>query len=124
MNRTRCLLREPELAQIVAQAIRYGNGTKFDLDRFVIMPNHVHAIVQFRPGFDLNVVGQSWMRYSARKINPIIGNRGPFWQAEPFDHIIRSDKQFDWVQQYIADNPSKARLQPGEFLLWTRDDEV
>ncbi|MBL8819108.1 MAG: transposase [Planctomyces sp.] len=116
----RCLLQQPELAQIVATAIRHDDGVKFDLDRFLVMPNHVHAIVQFYSGFDLSVVGQSWMRYSARLINAQIGDSGAFWQAEPFDHIIRSAEQFLWLQRYIADNPLKAGLRPGEFLLWTR----
>jgi putative transposase len=117
----RCVLRQPELSDIVANAIRHGNESQFDLDRFVIMPNHVHAIVQFRAGFDLSVVGQSWMRYSARIINPRIGESGAFWQPEPFDHIIRSPEQFQWLQNYIVENPRKAKLGNNEFLLWTRD---
>jgi REP element-mobilizing transposase RayT len=117
----KCVLRQPQLADIVANAIRHGDGSQFDLDRFVIMPNHVHAIVQFRNGFDLSVVGQSWMRYSARLINRRIGESGAFWQPEPFDHIVRSAEQFHWLQNYVADNPQKAKLRDGEFVLWTRD---
>ncbi len=117
----RCVLRQPELSDIVANAIRHGDGSQFDLDRFVIMPNHVHALVQFRSGFDLSTVGQSWMRYSARLINPRIGESGAFWQPEPFDHIIRSAEQFQWLQNYIDENPSKAKLADNEFFLWIRD---
>ncbi len=118
----KCVLREPNLAAIVFNAIRHGDGSQFDLDRFVIMPNHVHAIVQFRTGFDLSIVGQSWMRFSARQINPLIGNKGAFWQPEPFDHIIRNAEQFVWLQDYIADNPRKANLRDGEFAFWSRND--
>jgi putative transposase len=35
----KCVLRQSSIAQIVANAIRHDNGVKFDLDRFVIMPN-------------------------------------------------------------------------------------
>ncbi len=38
-----CLLKRPELAAIVGDAIRYYHGRKYDLDRFVVMPNHVHC---------------------------------------------------------------------------------
>jgi REP element-mobilizing transposase RayT len=113
-----CLLRKPELAAVVAEAILHGNGVQFYLDSFVIMPNHVHAIVQFRAGYDLSIVGQSWMRYSARRINKETSSSGAFWQPEPFDHLIRSESQFCNLQKYIAQNPQKANLSPGEFWYW------
>lgn len=113
-----CLMRQSELAEIVGNAIRFYDAQRYDLDRFVVMPNHVHAIVQFRLGSELQVVGQSWMRYTARFINQQIGRQGDLWQSEPFDHIIRSPEQFEYLQQYIAANPSNANLKVGEFLYW------
>lgn len=115
-----CLLRRPELAKIVGDAVLFYQDLKYDLDRFVVMPNHVHAIVQFRTGANLKTVSQSWMRFTARKINVATGDSGAFWQPEPFDHIIRSPEQFAYLQRYTADNPKKARLRPGEFLYWER----
>lgn len=90
-----CLLKRPKLSRIVADALLYYHGSKYDLDRFVIMPNHVHAIVQFRPGATLATISQSWMRFSARQINAETGRSGGFWQPEAFDHIIRNENQFD-----------------------------
>lgn len=84
------------------------------------MPNHVHVIVQFRPGSDLDVVSQSWMRFVARQINALLGESGAFWQPEPFDHIIRSAKQFEYLQKYVKENSKKAGLREGEFLYWQR----
>ena len=115
-----CVLRDPEIAKIVGETLLFHRGTKYELDRLVVMPNHVHAIVQFDPESNLSVVSQSWMRYSARQINQALGTSGPFWQPEPFDHIIRSPEQFHYLQQYIFDNPAKAKLRPGEFLYWER----
>jgi REP element-mobilizing transposase RayT len=116
-----CLLQRPDLAKIVGDAILFFQGTSYDLDRFVVMPNHVHAIVQFRSGANLKTVSESWMRYSARKINSTIGRTGALWQPEPFDHIIRSAEQFEYLQRYIAENPQKAGLNPGEYLYWERE---
>ena len=115
-----CVLKSPELAKIVADAVWYYADTKYDLDRFIVMPNHVHAIVQFRVGAHPKTVSQSWMRYTARRINAAIGTSGSFWQTEPFDHIIRSSAQYEYLQDYIADNPKKAKLREGEFLYWQR----
>ena len=113
-----CILRNKDIAQIVANSMLHGNAKRYDMESFVIMPNHVHAIVQFRPGFDLGIVGQSWMRYTARLIHAMNGGTGGFWQPESFDHIIRSREQFAYLQQYNALNPQKANLKRGEFLYW------
>jgi putative transposase len=115
-----CLLRRPELAKIVGDAILYYQDGKYDLDRFIVMPNHVHAIVQFRAGPDLETVSESWMRFTARRINKRLGKSGAFWQHEPFDHIIRSPEQFVYLQGYISDNPKKANLPAGDYLYWER----
>ena len=115
-----CKLREPGLAKIVGDAIRFGDGTQYDLDNFIVMPNHVHAIVQFRQGSGLEIVSQSWMRFTARRINSVTGESGAFWQSEPFDHIIRSSEQFCYLHDYVADNPEKAGLVPTDCLYWHR----
>jgi REP element-mobilizing transposase RayT len=115
-----CLLKNPALATIVSDAIKHFDGDRYDLDSFVIMPNHVHAIVQFRQEGGLSTIGQSWMRYTAREINKRIGRTGVLWQPEPFDHVIRSPEQFEYLQRYIAANPSKAKLVEGEYLYWKR----
>jgi putative transposase len=115
-----CWLRNPELATIVSDAIKHFDGDRYDVDSFVIMPNHVHAIVQFRHDGGLSTIGQSWMRYTARAINKNIGRTGELWQPEPFDHIIRSPEQFEYLQRYIAANPTKAKLARGEFVYWRR----
>ncbi|AMV31870.1 Transposase IS200 like protein [Pirellula sp. SH-Sr6A] len=115
-----CLLRSPELSVIVADAIRYFNGVRYDLDSFVVMPNHVHVLVQFRKEFDLQVIGSSWMRYTARLINQKLGRRGIFWKPEPFDHLIRSPEHLAHFRSYIRENPRKANLPTRDFLYWNR----
>ncbi len=117
-----CLLKNSDIAMIVARALKFYDGQKYDLDRFVIMPNHVHAIVQFRHLFSLDVISQSWLRYTARQINRETQGSGEFWQDEPFDHVIRSPEQFQYLQSYIAENPRKAKLKDGEFSYWQRSD--
>jgi putative transposase len=116
-----CLLKHRDNASVVADTIQKFDGRRYDLDSFVVMPNHVHAIVQFREGFDLNTIGQSWMRFTAREINRKNGRKGVFWQTEPFDHVIRSSEQFAYLREYIADNPKKANLKQGDYLYWTRE---
>lgn len=111
-----CVLRRPELARIVANTLLHFDGERYDLDCFVVMPNHVHVILQFRADFTLAKQTDSWLRFSARKINGRLRQKGAFWQAEPFDHLIRSERQFLYLRNYIRDNPKKAGLRRGEFL--------
>lgn len=116
-----CALRQQELAEIVSDCLLFFNGERYDLDRFVVMPNHVHALVQFRSGESFKTISQSWMRYSARRMNELRGTNGAFWQPEAFDHLIRSVEQFEYLQRYIAENPARAKLEAGDFLYWERE---
>lgn len=115
-----CLLRAAELRQVVVDTLLYFHRDRYDLDCLVVMPNHVHLIVQFRAGYSMRKEVTGWLRYSARKINAILGRRGEFWQSEPFDHLIRSAAQFEYLREYIANNPAKARLKPGESTVLRR----
>ncbi len=116
----KCVLKRPELANIVANAILHRESEAYDLDCFVVMPNHVHAIVQFREDSGKSIIGQSWMRFTGRKINALIGESGAFWQAESFDHVIRSAEQFLYLRDYVGKNPARAKLRMGEFRWWQR----
>ena len=58
----------------------------------------------------------SWLHYTAYKINQQLDRKGKFWQQEPFDHLARSPEQYLYLRQYIADNPAKAGLSPGNYL--------
>jgi putative DNA methylase len=51
------------------------------------------------------------------KPNRILGQRGHFWQDESYDHLVRSDGEFDRIRNYIEQNPVKAGLAkaPEEF---------
>ena len=116
-----CVLRRPELAAIVSKSLLHFDGERYNLDSFVVLPNHIHLLVQMRASHTLAKQVESWLRYTGRQINERLGVRGAFWQSEPFDHLVRSAEQFEYFRKYIVDNPVKARLQPGEYLYWTRN---
>lgn len=116
-----CLLKQPRLAKIVGDSLRHFDGERYHLSDFVVMPNHVHVLAQFEPGTAARDQCASWKRYSAAQINRLIGRRGAFWQDENFDHLVRSSEHFEQLRRYIAENPRKARLQSGEYLLYQFD---
>lgn len=115
-----CLLRDSNCAQIVAESLLKFDNDRYDLDRFVIMPNHVHVLVQMRKDWLLQEQCTGWLRFTGREINKFLCRQGRVWQPEPFDHVVRNHRQFEYLQNYIVDNPKKAGLKLGEYLLWVR----
>jgi putative transposase len=114
----RCLLKRPELAGIVADALLHFDGERYRMGDFIVMPNHVHLMAVFPTAVAMKAQCDSWLHYTAFQINQSIGEKGKFWKAEPFDHLVRSPEQYEYLREYIAENPHKARLSPGEY--WYR----
>jgi type I restriction enzyme R subunit len=112
----RCLLKQPELAQIVAASLLHFDGKRYRMGDFIVMPNHVHLLAVFPSAEAMKDQFDSWLHYSAFQINKRIGQKGKFWQPEPFDHLVRSPEQYEYLRRYIALNPQKAGLKPGEYL--------
>jgi putative transposase len=115
-----CVLRRPELGKIVAESLHKFDGDRYDLTDFVVMPNHAHILAAFPDEDSMLAQCESWKHYTAGKINKAIGERGRFWQQDGFDHLVRSSEQLDYLRRYIADNPKKARLRPGEFIHYSK----
>ena len=67
---------------------------------------------------DLSGIMQSLKRHTPSEINKRLGREGSLWQQESFSHIVRIGEQLAKFQRYIAENPAKARLKEGEYLLW------
>lgn len=74
------------------------------------MPNHVHALIETKPGFPLEGVVHSWKSFTSKQINKILGRRGQIWEADYFDRYIRDENHLTAVVDYIEKNPVKAGL--------------
>jgi hypothetical protein len=115
-----CVLRRAELADVVAGSLFHFDGQRYDLTDFVVMPNHVHVLVAFSDEEAMLTQCESWKRYTATKINRVLGRSGRFWQQDGFDHLVRSVEQFEHYREYIADNPRKSRLGDGEYVHFSK----
>jgi len=105
-----CWLKQPEIAALVADALRYFDGQRYGLHAWCVMPNHTHVVVQPLPGYSLATIIHSWKSYTATVANRRLRRSGPFWQHEPYDHIIRSAKEYSFQVDYVWRNPEKAGL--------------
>ncbi|MEM7600587.1 MAG: transposase [Verrucomicrobiota bacterium] len=106
----KCYLRDSDLAEVVAAALHHFDGARYDLDSFVVMPNHVHVLFQPKRGETLAKVMKSWKGYTSRELNRRLGRSGRIWQEDYWDRLIRSQRHLAWTREYIRQNPVKARL--------------
>ncbi|HEY8834745.1 MAG TPA: carbamoyl-phosphate synthase large subunit, partial [Chthoniobacterales bacterium] len=112
-----CLLRDVSLARIVGDALAHFDGERYILDAFVVMPNHVHALVQPLGEDRLPDILRSWKTFTAKAINRALEKTGSVWMPESYDHFVRDWNELMALRGYIAANPGKANLRETDFLL-------
>ena len=112
-----CLLSQAKAAEIVGGALRHFDGERYWLDAFVVMPNHVHVLVQPLSGYGLSDILHSWKGYTGQRLNRELNRHGPVWMEESFDRIVRDWETLEIYRCYIGHNPEKARLRSGEYIL-------
>lgn len=79
------------------------------IDKYVVMPNHVHFILVLNNG-DNNpsvplIIGQ-FKRGVTKEIHSMFSNM-IVWQRSFHDHVIRNDTGYKKIWQYIENNPLK-----------------
>ncbi|CAN5409188.1 hypothetical protein BH11ARM2_BH11ARM2_33280 [soil metagenome] len=92
------------------EQLRYHDGIRYDLKAWVVMPNHVHALIHVRDGLPLGKIVQSWKARTARRMYVRLGRRGRVWERVYFDRYIRDEEHFWRTIEYIEMNPVKAGL--------------
>jgi REP element-mobilizing transposase RayT len=101
----KCVLAVPEIRRLVENALRFFNDQRYKLGEFVVMPNHVHVLVEPLVNYRLDRILHSWKSFTAKQINAMTGSKGSIWHRESFDHIVRSPAQLARIEKYIRDNP-------------------
>lgn len=106
-----CHLSNPDFAKIVASAIQYFAGQRYELRAWTVMPNHAHVVVWPMAGYKLSDILHSWKSFTAHEINKRLPKKYvPFWQGESYDHLIRDDEDLQRCCHYTVMNPVNAGL--------------
>ena len=79
------------------------------VDNYVVMPNHIHLLLQIHSDSSgramlaptISIVIQQMKGYATKKIGRSI------WQKLFHDHVIRDEKGYLKIWNYIEGNPSK-----------------
>ena len=101
------LLRREACAEAVASALRFGDGVRYRLLAWVVMPNHLHVLIEQLLGWTLASVVQGLKRHTTREIRRIVGGSGQLWQREYWDRfIVTSVTTAAW---WITSTPIRCR---------------
>lgn len=108
--RTDCLIR-PDCARLVIESFQWATQRDWWVNLgFVVMPDHYHLILGLGAAKTLSQAIGSVDKFTARRINALIGSEGRFWQEGFYDHAIRNRREFDAILAYVHNNPVKAGL--------------
>ena len=108
-----CVFGDPEARRVLAECLMRFEGERVRHEAWVIMPNHVHVL--FSPAVPLERLIQAWKSHCARLLG-----KGPIWQRNYRDTMIRDAGHHANVLRYIRRNPLKAKIAEGKFTLWER----
>ena len=104
-----CHLGKPSIAVVVQDAFLHGDGDRYRLIEWCVMPNHVHVLLE-PVRCPLADIVRMWKSSTARHANRILGRSGTFWMRDYYDRYIRDSRHFEAVRRYIWLNPVNAGL--------------
>ena len=114
------VLGDPRAARIVTKNLKHFDDSRYELQAYCVMPNHVHVLLGVTRGEKIEAIVHSWKSYTSCAINQLLGRRGVLWQREYYDRIVRSFEEFTETRAYIINNPAKAGLRNWPFV-WSRE---
>ena len=87
---------------------------------WVLMPDHVHWLVQVGGEGNLSRVVNRLKSASSRQVHRLMGTRGPLWQQGFHDHALRAQEDVRRVARYVLTNPLRAGLvqRMGAYPYW------
>ena len=94
-----------KILEFLYEFLKSKDGVLCELVAFAIMNNHVHLLI--KPLESLSKIVQSIKGGSAKIINEMIGKSGKFWADDYYDKVVRDEKHFAVVYEYIKNNPLK-----------------
>jgi len=126
-----CVLGHEGPRQSVVDSLMFFHGQRLWMGDFVVMPNHVHAIVLPFGGWELEDLLGSVKKWTSREIGQWLRNQpaarqpaGPshnkprFWQHESYDRIIRDVEELLIFRAYIARNAIDAHLRVEQYTYY------
>ena len=84
-------------------ASHYHSIQRWWISMFLLMPDHLHALMAVPKGESLPTIVRAWKAYQTKGL-------AIQWQTGFFDHRLRSDESEEEKTDYIRMNPVRAGL--------------
>lgn len=115
-------LAESRFADVVQRELHILHPEHYNLYSFCLMPNHCHLLIDLqgiqKPPSPVDGKHYASLSHAMRLLKGRTGyacanllkQKGAFWQHESYDHVVRDEKEFTRILEYIVNNPVKAGL--------------
>jgi putative transposase len=110
-----CVLGTPQVAEFVQNSLLHFDRQRYRLLAWVIMPNHVHVVVD--PLISMAQMVQAWKSHTSRwmlaqnhSLSLGFGDSRRVWMREYHDRFIRDEDHLHAAIRYVHQNPVKAGL--------------
>ena len=104
-----CWLRRRDVAELGEKVLLEADGSDYRMEAWVIMPNHVHLVVDV---WDVPLVKliNGWKGKSSRLANMLLQRSGKYWLEDYYDTVVRDEAHLKRAILYTEQNPVKALL--------------
>jgi REP element-mobilizing transposase RayT len=106
------ILNDPRVVSALVEAwTRSPDLYRWLVGRYVVMPDHVHFFTATcrEDAKSLSGFMSCWKRWTKRAVRKL-GVIHFDWQAEFFDHVLRSAESYEGKWEYVRCNPVRAEL--------------
>lgn len=105
-------------SKLLDSVFEYARGKIWWPSLFLLMPDHIHALLSFNATRKMSRIVGDWKRWNQRK-------QGIIWQNNFFDHGLRRDESLEEKATYIRRNPViKGLCSKPEDWAWVLDSKT
>jgi REP element-mobilizing transposase RayT len=86
-----------------------NNYPSIVIDKYVIMPNHIHMIIFVSNNEDGRTLFAPTISRAIKHMKEYVTKQLGYsiWQKSYYDHIIRDEEDYNKIWKYIDENPQK-----------------
>ncbi|MEM8858884.1 MAG: transposase [Chloroflexota bacterium] len=110
-----------KIESIVARLPTFKGSWKLEVIEWVLMPNHIHLLLYLDSGFEhdpapqpnnahlsIGAITGTLKRRISKEIKPLLpAGIEHIWQRGYYDRIVRNEREFLAIQEYIRRNPER-----------------
>jgi REP element-mobilizing transposase RayT len=110
-----CFLSDERAAGLVEEVLWSGDGERYRLHAWSVMPNHFHALLTPIGVNTAEDIANDWKSETTRKVNHELRRAGGLWHPNVIDYEVEHPAELGRLRSMIAQNPVHAGLHEWPF---------